>query len=305
MRYHAAWMYRFPLFLMALATAAPAQSLDEKIQQAIAGFPATVSLFAKNLDSGQTYGLREKEPVRTASTIKLPILAAVFRAVEDGKAQWTETLVLNEEDKVSGSGVVKELSAGLRLPLRDLARLMIVVSDNTATNLILDRFSGDFVNAYLEKLGLEQTRSMRKILGDGKNLKPVATGHSTEGKKPENRRWGIGRSSPWEMVMLLEKLEKGEVVSPAASKEMLAILKRQQYKDGIGRHYEDKLVVASKSGALDALRSDVGIVYSPGGRIAMAITVDGMPEVDYSPENAGNKLIGKLAVLLVDGLAKR
>jgi hypothetical protein len=146
---------------------------------------------------------------------------------------------------------------------------------------------------------------MRKILGDGKNLKPVATGHSTEGKKPENRRWGIGRSSPWEMVMLLEKLEKGEVVSPAASKEMLAILKRQQYKDGIGRHYEDKLVVASKSGALDALRSDVGIVYSPGGRIAMAITVDGMPEVDYSPENAGNKLIGKLAVLLVDGLAKR
>ncbi len=107
------------------------------------------------------------------------------------------------------------------------------------------------------------------------------------------------------MVTLLEKLERGEVVSKAASAEIVAVMKRQQYKDGIGRFYEDKLVVASKSGALDALRSDVGIVYSPGGRIAIAATVDGMREADYSAENAGNKLIGRLAVTLVDGLQRR
>lgn len=294
-------MARILVFLLT-AAAVFSQTLDDQVRAAIAGFEGTVKLCARNLDSGRSYELGADDPVRTASTIKLPVLAAVYQAVEAGQAQWTETLLLREEDKVSGSGVVRELSAGLRLPLRDLAALMIVVSDNTATNLILDRFSADFVNAYLAKAGFAQTRSMRKILGDGRNLKAVATGHSVEGKKEDNRRWGIGRSSPREMVMLLEKLEKGEIVSKEASRGILAILKRQQYKDGIGRYYEGKLPVASKSGSLDALRSDAGIVYSPGGRIAIAITVDNMPHVDYSAENAGNKLIGRLAALLVDGL---
>lgn len=290
------------LILLWMTAAAHGQSLDEKVRAAIAGFEGNVSLYARNLDTGQSFGLRENDPVRTASTIKLPVLAAVYEAVASGRAQWSETLLLRAEDKVSGSGVVKELSAGLRLPLRDLAVLMIVVSDNTATNLILDRFTADAVNVYLAKAGFVQTRSMRKILGDGRNLKPVATGHSAEGRKQDNRRWGIGRSTPREMVMLLEKLENGEIVSKAASEDILSILKRQQYKDGIGRHYDGKLPVASKSGALDALRSDVGIVYSPAGRIAIAITVDNMPRADYSADNAGNKLIGRLTTILVDGL---
>lgn len=299
-------MKRILLLLASLAAAAWTQTIDEKIREAVSGFTGTVNVYAKNLDNGASYGLRENDPVRTASTIKLPIIAAVAAAVEGGKAQWAETLLLRDEDKVSGSGVLKEFSGGLRLPLRDLARLMIVVSDNTATNLILDRFTGDYVNEFIEKqLGLVQTRSMRKILGDGKNLKPTPSGLSKEGQKEENKKWGIGRSTPREMVTLLERLERGEVVSKAASAEILAVMKRQQYKDGIGRFYEDKLVVASKSGALDFLRSDVGIVYSPGGRIAMAATVDGMREVDYSAENAGNKLIGRLAVILVDGLQRR
>ncbi|MCC6586603.1 MAG: serine hydrolase [Bryobacterales bacterium] len=299
-------MNRIASLVVFLSAAAWAQTLDEKVREAVNGFAGTVSLYAKNLDTGVTYGLRENEPVRTASTIKLPIMAAVAAAVENGRARWTDTLLLRDEDKVSGSGVLKEFSGGLQFPLRDLARLMIVVSDNTATNLILDRFTGDYVNEFVEKqLGLAQTRSMRKILGDGKNLKTVPSGLSKEGQKEENKKWGIGRSTPREMVTLLEKLERGDVVNKAVSAEILAIMKRQQYKDGIGRFYEDKLVVASKSGALDTLRSDVGIVYSPGGRIAIAATVEGMREVDYSAENAGNKLIGRLAVLLVDGLQRR
>jgi hypothetical protein len=118
---------------------------------------------------------------------------------------------------------------------------------------------------------------------------------------PENKRYGLGSTTPKEMVTLLEKLERGEVVSPAASKEMIAILKRQQFKEGIGRHLEDEWV-ASKSGALDALRSDVGLVYAPKGRVAMAITVDDMIRVDYSPDNAGNILISNIAKMLLEGL---
>src|SRR5207248_5039828 len=131
-----------------------------------------------------------------------------------------------------------------------------------------------------------------KILGAGKTPSP---GEAT--------KFGIGVSTPHEMIMLLEKLERGEIVNAAASNEMIAILKRQQYKEGIGRKLT--FPVASKSGALDRLRSDVGIVYAPGGRIAIAITCDDLPKPDWSPENAGNVFISQLAGLLVEGLSKK
>jgi beta-lactamase class A len=273
------------------------EAMDRKVHSAIGAVQGTVCLFAKNLDTGETYGVREDEKVRTASTIKLPIMATVFQAVQAGRARWSDPVVLRDAEKVSGSGVLTELSDGVRLPLSDVMHLMIVVSDNTATNLVLDRFPADSVNDFLDKLGLRQTRALRKVLNGN-----VPRGISKAGKQEANKRFGLGVSTSREMVRLLEMLEKGEVVSTAASKEMLAILKRQQYKDGIGRRMPD--AVASKSGALDRLRSDVGIVYSPRGRIAIAVTVDDMPKTDYTPENAGNVLIADLTALLVDGLGK-
>jgi hypothetical protein len=105
------------------------------------------------------------------------------------------------------------------------------------------------------------------------------------------------------MVRLLEMLHEGTVVSPAASLSVLETLERQQFKDGIGRRAGDRRV-QSKSGALDALRSDVGIIYTPGGPIAMAITVDGMPVIDYSPDNAGNELIWQMSQIVQDALGR-
>lgn len=274
--------------------------MDRKTRAAISGFQGTVRLYAKNLDTGETYGIGENEKVRTASTIKLPIMTAVFRAVADGRAKWDEPLTLREDDKVSGSGVLQEFSNGLKEPLRDVVRMMIDVSDNTATNLLIERITADAVNAEMDRYGLTATRSMRKIMGDRAALKDP-TCFSAAGKLPENKRFGIGSTTPKEMVTLLEKLDRGEVVSPEASKEMIAILKRQQFKEGIGRHVEDEWV-ASKSGALDALRSDVGLVYAPKGRVALAVTVDDMPKVDYSPDNAGNILISDLTKIILEGL---
>jgi len=276
------------------------ETMDRKVRAAIAGFQGTVRLYARNLDTGETYGIGENEKVRAASTIKLPIMAAVFRAVAAGSTNWDETITLREEDKVTGSGVLREFSNGLKLPLRDVVHMMIVVSDNTATNMVIERITADAVNAEMDRYGLTATRCMRKVLGDGKALKDPS-GFSAAGRLPENKRYGLGSTTPKEMVTLLEKLERGEVVSPAASREMIAILKRQQFKEGIGRHLEDEWV-ASKSGALDALRSDVALVYAPKGRVAMAIMIDDMPRVDYSPDNAGNILIGNLAKMLLEGL---
>ena len=280
-------------------TTHPARPLDQTVKTAIDAFPGSVSFYAKNLDTGETCSIRGDAKVRTASTIKLPIMASIFHTVAEGRAMWDEALELRKEDKVSGSGVARELSDGVRLPIRDLVHLMIVVSDNTATNLLLDRFGGDSVNAYMDQLGLKDTRSLRKIQGAG----AAPSGLTQAGRREENTPYGIGVSTPREMVMLLEKLERGEIVNAPSSREMIEILKRQQYKDGIGRHVG--FPVASKSGSLDRLRSDVGIVYSPGGRIALAITCDNLPKTDWSADNAGTVFISQLTGILVEGLSKK
>lgn len=191
-------------------TAEPSDPLKEKLRERIATFQGTVSLFAKNLDNGLTIGIRETQPVRTASTIKLPIMLAVFDAVERGEAKWTEPLTVRAEDKVSGSGVIAtEFSDQLQLPLSDVLHLMIVLSDNSATNMILERFTADAVNVFLDKIGIRDTRSLRKVRGDGTALKAPA-GWSAAGKLPENQKYGLGVSTPRDMVTILERLYRGE-----------------------------------------------------------------------------------------------
>lgn len=277
-------------------------ALDRSIQDRIGNFGGKVSLYAKNLQTGQTYGLRENEPVRTASTIKLAIMVECFFEQAEGKLKWSEPLTVTEDEKVSGSGLLQDVTPGFQISIKDAIDLMIVVSDNTATNLILNRIGGDAVNARMETLGLTQTRSMRKILGDGNKLKNQVSGVTKEGEKPENARWGIGRSSPREMASILEKIYRGELVSTEASADMLSILKRQRDHNGIARDMKD-IVVASKSGALDHLRSDVGIVYLPHGPMIMACTVEDIPEVNWTPDNPGDLLISSLSEILAKGLS--
>ncbi len=283
-----------------LAGAAVAQPLGDQLRKRIAAFPGEVSLYAKNLDSGETIGVRENEPVRTASTIKVAIMAALFDAVARGDLQWNERLTITEAEKVPGSGVIdSELSGGVQLPLQDVMHLMMVLSDNTATNMILERFPADRVNAYLDRIGLSSTRSLRKILG-----KNGPQGVSAAGKLEKNQKYGLGVSTPRDMLALVERMERGELASPDASREMITVMKRCQDTTDIRRPFGD-LPVANKTGALDALRSDVGIVYSKTGRIAMAITVDGIAQPDWGPDNPGSLLIADLARMLVQGLATR
>lgn len=277
------------------APTAQSETLDSKIQNAIRDFSGKVWIYAKNLDTGKDYALRADEQVRTASTIKLPIMTEVFHQVAQGKVKWTDEIVLTKEKKQGGSGILFEFSDDTKIDLKTAVNLMIVVSDNTATNLVLDKVGADNVNDFVESLGLHQTRSMRKIGGGG---------DSKASTDPRLKLFGLGASSPRDMVKLLEMLENGQVVSREASAEMLNILKRQQFKDGIGRGLPDTIQSASKSGALDRLRSDVGIIYTRRGRIAMAITTDDMMEVSYTQENPGLKMLWKLSQILQDGLGK-
>jgi beta-lactamase class A len=275
------------------------QNLDERVKAKLAGFQGKVSLYAKNLDTGVSYSLSGEQPVRTASTVKLAIMTECFAEANEGKLNLADRLTLTPDEKVRGAGLLQEFSDGDQLPISDLIDLMIVMSDNTATNMLLERIGGNAVNARMQQLGFEYTRVMRKVAGSkSPSFKP---GITAEGEKPENKKWGLGRSSPYEMVILMEKLYRGELVSKTASQQMLTILKRQRDRDGMGRDMQD-VEVADKTGALDHLRSDVGIIFSNRGNIAMAITIDDIPEVNWTPDNPGQLMISQLSESLVHGL---
>ena len=269
------------------------QSLDQRIRAEVVPFKGKVFLYAKNLDTGQTYSFNGDERVRTASTIKIAVMIEAFARVADGRAKWTDELVLTKAARYGGSGILPELGDGLRLTLQDAVRLMMVLSDNTATNMVLDYLTTDAVNERMNSLGFKATRIMRRVGGGGE---------SREGKLGDNlKRFGLGATTPHEVVEIMDKLERGEIVSKEASKQMLDLMKREQGRNSIGRNLPG-VPMASKYGALDALRSCVAILYTNQGKIAVAITVDEMPEVIWSVDNPGYLLMMRLSSILVEEL---
>ncbi len=268
------------------------KSLDTRIRAEITPFKGKVFLFARNLDTGQTYSFNGDERVRTASTIKIAVMIEAFARVADGRAKWTDELVLTKASRYGGSGILPELGDGLRLTLRDCVRLMMLVSDNTATNMVLDYLTTDAVNERMESLGFKSTRIMRRVGGGGE---------SKAGKEADNKRFGLGATTPHEIVQIMERLDKGEIVNKDASKEMIDLMKREQARYAIGRTTPE-VPMASKYGALDALRSCVAILYAKDKKIAIAITVDDMPQPSWSVDNPAYLLISRLSLILAEGL---
>lgn len=184
--------------LCLVATAGYAQTanpLDARVKAAIADFKGQVWIHAKNLDSGAIYSLNGDQRVRTASTIKLPIMVAAFGLVADGKLKWTDELTLTEAKKVSGAGILFEFHDGLKITLRDAVHLMITISDNTATNLVLDAVTADEVNVRMDALGFKNLRSLRKIGGGGESK----AFSDALNKRADGSTYGIGMSTPQEM----------------------------------------------------------------------------------------------------------
>ncbi|HEY5839069.1 MAG TPA: serine hydrolase, partial [Pyrinomonadaceae bacterium] len=250
-------MLALMLFGTTSVAAQNGRDLDGRMRAEMSGFKGKVFLYAKNLDTGQTYSLNGDERVRTASTIKIAVMIEAFARVADGRAKWTDELVLTKAARYGGSGILPELSDGLRLTLQDAVRLMMVLSDNTATNMVLDYLTTDAVNERMNLLGFKATRIMRRVGGGGE---------SKEGKLGDNlKRFGLGATTTHEMVQIMEKLERGDIVSKEASKQMLDLMKREQGRNSIGRDLPG-VPMASKYGALDALRSCVAILYTKQGK---------------------------------------
>lgn len=216
------------------------EKLDQSIAAADRELDGVLGVAILDLTSGQLIARHADEVFPVASSIKIAVLAELLRR----NTNLDELYTLRPEDVVGGSGIVKHLSPGAtRLTFRDLATLMIVESDNSATNVLIDRVEMDNVNALMSRARLEQTRLRRRMM----NTKAAAEGR-------ENT------STPQEMAQLLAKIYNGEILSAPMREQFLELLALP--KDGaLNRGLPPGTRSATKSGELDGVRADCGIVF--------------------------------------------
>jgi beta-lactamase class A len=221
------------------------QKLEATISETDRSLDGVLAVAILDLSTGQKYLFHADEVLPTASSIKIAILAEFYRQVQQGKLKFTDLYTLQQADLVGGSGIAEAFTPGVtRLTLRDVAALMISVSDNSATNIIIDRIGMDNVNALLDSLGLAHTRLRRKMM----DLKAAAEGR-------ENI------ATPRELMILLEDLYRGKVLNKAMMEDFFKLLSihKESY---IPRELPEDLRVANKPGELEGVRNDSGIVFT-------------------------------------------
>jgi len=234
------------------------QFLWQKLEATINGvdhnLDGVLGVAILDLTTGQKYFFHADEVLPTASSIKIAILAELYRQAQQGKIKLGDPYTLQSSDLVAGSGIANALTPGVtRLTIRDVAALMISVSDNSATNIIIDRIGMENVNALLDSLELTHTRLRRKMM----DVKAAAEGR-------ENI------ATPREMVMLLEDLYRGKVLNKQMTDDFFELLSvhKESY---IPRELPEDLRIANKPGELEGVRNDSGIVFTGNRPFAISV----------------------------------
>jgi beta-lactamase class A len=266
------------------------ESLDTRLVALAKVHHGKVAIAVKHLGTGENFYLNADEPMPTASLIKLAVMVEVYQQVAEGKIKLSDPITLRKEDKVPGSGVLTDhFTPGLTFPLRDAVHLMIALSDNTATNLVLDKIGIGATAQRMEAWGFPNTKVHAKSFRRDTSVFPE-----------RSKRFGLGSTTARESVALLEKIHGGKVVSPEACKEMLEILKKCTDDMKFPRFLPEGVKVAHKSGSVSDARTDAGILYLPGGPVAVCVLTADNADKRWAVDNEGNLFCAHVARAVYD-----
>jgi len=214
------------------------------ILQRLSALPGNIGFYYKDLTSGESYGYNENDMFLAASVIKLPVYAVIMKLWAEGKLDLYEKLVCHDEDKLPPCGALYFFTGDVEVDIKTLCGLMISISDNAATNLLIKRLGMDFLNEQFKEIGLKDTH-LERLLFDGE-----ASARGFENK-----------IVPAEIGMLLEKIYKRSFINETVSAEMEKLLLEQQVNHKIPGYLPEGTPVAHKTGEDDGITNDVGIVY--------------------------------------------
>ena len=264
-----------------------AMTLQAQLQSAIAAYQGKVAIYATDVNTGRSVAVNADTPVPTASVIKLTILYDAVKDIEEGKASFADPLTLTKDNQVEGSGVLQFFDTPLPLTLKDALWMMVIQSDNTATNLAIDRLGLQNIDNRILSLGLKNTWLYKKVF-----LPP-------SGPEPADQKtFGLGKTTAREMASVMAHFATCDTIRKDLCDAAVQMLKNQSDQAAIPRYLRG-IQVANKTGALDNVRNDVGIVYAKNGPIVIsAFTYDNKDE-SWSPDNSAQLLIGRLAQSIV------
>ena len=269
----------------------PALTLEKRIAAELASYDGQMSVYVDDM-RGNTVEIGIDEKFEAASTIKTYILACLFDQIEKGKASLDEVLTYKEEHYINGSGLMRDMSFGATFTVKDAAMLMIIISDNIATNMMIDYLGLDTINACIQALGCKDTILHNPIDFD----------------KYEK----LGTTTPRDYASMFLRLAKGELISAKASEQMRDIFRRQHYNSTLTRFFpqylldsedtgeEELIYVASKSGSMDACRNDGGIVHTPYGEYVIVIMNKNFSDPVYHSEHTAQVYGAKVSRLILD-----
>jgi beta-lactamase class A len=246
--------------------------LEAEIREIDAHLDGVTAVAIEDLSTGRTLFLNPDEILPQASSIKIAVLAELYHRHQEGKLKLDDLYTVNAADLVPDSNIMSGLTPGVtRITNRDLATMMIAVSDNSATNVLIDRVGMENVNEFLENLGLHHLRLQRKMM----DLKAAGEGR-------ENL------ATPREMMTLLDALYRNKVLNRALTDDFFKILATP--KDSwIPRYLPEDLKTANKPGALEGVRNDSGVVFASRPYILCVMTTY------LRNEHDGEEAIGQIS----------
>jgi beta-lactamase class A len=252
--------------------------LESKIRDYIKTQKGNIAVFVKDLSTNEEIKINENLVFPSASTIKISIMSELFSKINDGVFDFNDTVEINENMRTGGDGILKDLEPGHKFTLKELTTLMIILSDNMATNILIDLLGMDNINSTIQKLGLPNTRLQRKMM-DSQAAR-------------EGRENYITAS---DLANILELIYSGENVNKKYSGIMLDILKRQQVRGRLDLYLPEDTVIAHKTGDLDNLEHDGGIVYLPEKEYIVCVLTN-----DTETNKDGREIIGKISKMVYD-----